>query len=172
MTTSDALSAAEFENYLAAAATLFDHFAARCAPRAVLAVDDGDGVVGMPVSDGGTGALADFDQLLAPGRRFVAMVVGVRWSPTAHGIATEACAFVAVTPGRPAVVAVRRLDEDMDWWRVSLRSCPWFLLSTASALRRALCEGEPLTFKRASDEALYATPADAPCPPRDRDGRL
>lgn len=118
--------------------------------------------------------LAEFDQLIAGSSREAAfMATKVAWSPTAAGESSPAWAAVTVARGEPAHFAVRRIAEDDHWWSLDGdSSVPWFLLSTAGGLRKAL-DGVPPTIKAVGERtSLLRSPLDVPRPEVGTDGLL
>lgn len=105
------------------------------------------------------------------GRDAVALVTRVDWSPSDDEPTTPAWLIVGVTFDHPAFFAVRR-DLDERWWRIDPPDAPWFALSTAAGLRKAITTGEPIVPKSTFNRALFQRPSDNPVPPLDQDGRL
>lgn len=94
--------------------------------------------------------------------------------------------FATRDPGHPAataqidqllarrrrVVAVRRIVEDDQWMQAPPDALPWFVLSTAAALRTAIEQGTPRRLKQAHSPELYSRPGELPDPPVDDRGQL
>ena len=82
----------------------------------------------------------------------------IDWSPTADGESSPAWVGVVVKKAGifgplPAFFGVKRHVEDDTWWRLDGSNVPWFLASTAGALRHALDNGKPLTVREAAKDS-------------------
>ena len=139
----------------------------------LVGVDDGGDALLLPGGPNHREATtAELDQLLATPRRMAAMVSLIGWSP---GESPTRPAWFVVAVGRgglPAVVCVRRIEEDDTWTALSINECPWFALATASGLRASLEHGVPLRLKLARSAELYQRPDEQPEPPLDERGEL
>lgn len=109
--------------------------------------------------------------ITGPNVQALGMASVVRWSPTPTGESSDAWCVIVVHPDAPARFMVRRLVEDHTWWSLPPAGAPWFALSTASGLRAAITNKQPMVFKRATDERLYRR-VDEATPDVDEQGRL
>lgn len=139
----------------------------------VVAVDDGPDALLLPAGPTTRDAvIAELDQLLASRRRMAAMVSLLGWSPDATPTCTSWAVVAVGRGGLPAVLCLRRLNEDDHWTLVDIRTAPWAVLSSASGLRAAIEEGRPLRLKVARSPELLQRPDEQPAPALDERGEL
>lgn len=164
----------ELENFTQIVATAVDNIGVDPDEHdMVVAVDDGTDALLLP---GGPrereATMAELDQLLATQRRMAALVSLLGWSPD-QSPTRPAWLVVAVGRGGvPAVVCVRRIEEDDRWTLISINHAPWAVLSSAAGLRAALEERRPLRLKVARSAELLRRPDEVPEPPLDDRGDL
>ncbi|GGI07878.1 hypothetical protein [Egicoccus halophilus] len=167
------VSHAELERFTQLVASSVDRFGSDPAEYDMaIAVDDRGDALLLPCSPQTRAAMtAKLDQLLATPRRMAAMVSLMGWSPDAS---PTVAAWVVVAVGRgslPALVCVRRLEQDDRWTLLNISDMPWLILSSAAGLRAAL-SGQPLRLKVARTKALFQRPDQVPNPPVDERGAL
>lgn len=104
-------------------------------------------------------------------RRFGAMATRCYWSPD-DGPSSEAWALLCLEITQPAQLFIRRLEEDERWWALKMNDAPWFLASSAGALRSLLEHGEWTEVKEAHDARLFGKVRDGDIPPVDEKGRI
>lgn len=150
--------------------------AADAAPREMTTLvmfDDGDDFLVTGLTANETDQAQNLlNSLPLAGRSLVAMASRVMWTPEPEPAPTvDSWAVVTVAEAATAGFAVRRLDIDERWWRLEPPDAPWFMLSTAAALRRALA-GESMVVKDVQHRALFNAPGQGPVPSVDEHGLL
>lgn len=134
----------------------------------VLTSDDEPGVLIHTFLEGSTPP----DDVFA-GRECGALGVRVGWSPDQRPLRT-CWAITSVSRGEPAAAAVG--PHEGQWYKIPTLDLPWFMASTAGAIRAAIETGEPLVFKQAEDPSLMDRVQDSlstgKVPPTDEHGRI
>ena len=114
------------------------------------------------------------EEMFVGHRTYAALATRAMWSPDA-GPSSDAWCLVAVdTSVSPAIIRVKRLVEDDHWWDIQVKDAPWFALSTASGLRKALA-GERMVTKAImpdSDPRLMSKLTDGTPPRIDKEGNI
>lgn len=108
------------------------------------------------------------------GKFKAALATVVSWSPTELGPSMKSWSVTVVDPDELARFSVYTI-RNKRWWRIEPDQAPWFMLSTAGGLRRALLHGSYLPIRSASEpgkDDLLRRPDQAPNPPTDYLGRL
>lgn len=146
------------------------------APREMITVvvfdDDDSFLVAGLTADEADQTQQLLNELPLAGRKILGMASRVMWTNDPEPAPTvDSWSAVAVAEGVTAGFAMRRLDVDERWWRLDPTDAPWFMLSTAGAMRRALA-GEKMIVKDVQDRALFNKPGEGAHPPVDEAGLL
>lgn len=141
--------------------------------HAIIVVDDDDpdGMLCLGVPMGETPP--DTEGMFL-GREYIAMATRTRWSPDDVTDFVDSWLLVCVRRHETATFVVGPVEGGEDgtgWSRIRPTDAPWFALSIAGSLRKAL-DGEPLVWKESSDRRLFHKIGEGEAPPVDAEGRI
>lgn len=134
-----------------------------------------EAMLAVPGPSGGPAVIVPVFAAAPPRLAFVGQTAGawasrVSWSPDERPF--QWCwAAVVVEPLRPMLATVGPYDGE--WHAMGPGDVPWFLASTAAAIRRSLELGRPMgPLKRTADPRLFNRVIGGEPPPLDRDGLI